>query len=180
MHLRAVLNFSLLLGIAVATIPSFAQNDMEAGFGLTASGKASFSELGLPSYPGAREYKETSNDSSAASLGFWAGSTGFKLVVMKFESPDSAEKIADFYRKGLSKHGKVLDCSHEASQEDSAKKSDDKSEILTCENDHADAGEMLLKSGSKPNQYIVGIKRVGDRTQFQLVHLLSKEARHYD
>jgi hypothetical protein len=182
MHLRLVLNFSLLLGFAVTSLPTLAQNDMEKGFGLTASDKASFTELGLPSYPGAHEYKESSKDSSAASLGFWAGSTGFKLVVMQFESKDSADKIADFYRKGLSKYGHVLDCSHETTppQKDAEKKSDKKSQVLTCEDDHAEAGEMLFKSGIKSNQYLVGIKRVDDRTQFQLIHLQSKEAQHFD
>ena len=44
-------------------------------------------------------------------LGRW-----FRLqtAVLKMESDDSPDKVADFYKKALAKYGKVLDCSHAA------------------------------------------------------------------
>jgi len=44
-------------------------------------------------------------------MGIWGSSFGFKLAVMKMESNDAPEKIAEFYKKALAKYGTVLNCS---------------------------------------------------------------------
>ena len=73
---------------------------------------ASAKDVGLPIYPGARRHIDDANDSSALNMGFWGGSTGFKLFVLKMESADAPEKVAAFYRKALAKYGTVLDCTN--------------------------------------------------------------------
>jgi hypothetical protein len=63
------------------------------------------------SIPAPKPQKDKNPDSTGANLGLWGGGSGFKLVVLKLESVDSAEKLVPFYKKVLSKYGAVLDCS---------------------------------------------------------------------
>jgi len=156
----------LLLMASTSGIVS-AQKDSDVGiqFKLQASEK----EVGLPVYPGAKPHHDDKGDSSAANMGLWGNSFGFKLVVLKLESADSPAKIAAFYQKALTKYGKVLDCS------DGAKKTDDlgkkqSSTTLTCD-DTPQTGAMLFKSGTKGKQHIVGIEAKAPGSVFQLVFL---------
>jgi hypothetical protein len=136
--------------------------------GITVSGQATPKEVGLPLYPGAKPHKDKAKDDSAANLGLWGGSFGFKLVLLKMESPDSAEKVAAFYQKALAKYGAVLDCSNPIAGKAA---DDDKSGKITCGDDKADAGERLYKSGTKEKQHIVSIKTAGGGTDFTLLYL---------
>ena len=143
--------------------------------GITVSGQATPKEVGLPLYPGAKPHKDKDKDDSAANLGLWGGSFGFKLVVLKMESPDNADKVAGFYHKALAKYGPVLDCSNP----NSAKApDDDKSGKITCGDDKADAGERLYKSGTKEKQHIVSIKTAGGGTEFSLLYLEARGENH--
>ncbi len=138
--------------------------------GLIISAEATAKEVGLPMYPGARPHKDDAKDSPAAKLGLWGSSFGFKLVVLKLESKDSPEKIAAFYQKALAKYGTVLNCSNaSSSQEDKGKNSG--TNRLTCEDDRPDPGGMILKSGTKERQRIVGITPNGQGSLFHLVYI---------
>lgn len=146
---------------------SGSQSDVDAGIQLHL--QVSQKEIGLPIYPGARPHKDSEVDSPGANLGLWGRSFGFKLVVLKLESPDAAPKIAAFYQKALAKYGKVLDCS------DGSKKTDDSGKrqspnALTCD-DTPETGTMLFKSGTKGKQHIVGIEAKAPGSVFQLVLL---------
>src|SRR5271163_4001628 len=113
--------------------------------GLVISAQATAKEAGLPLYPGAIPHKDEKNDSSAANLGLWGSTFGFKLVVLKMESSDSPEKVAAFYQKALAKYGTVLNCSGTSKTQGDKEKSDS-SKKLTCDDDHADAGELVFKA----------------------------------
>jgi len=141
----------------------------EAG-GLVISAQATAKEAGLPLYPGSRPHKEEKADSSAANLGLWGSSFGFKLVVLKMESNDSPEKVAAFYQKALARYGTVLNCSA-ASKEPGDKDKHDSSKKLTCADDRPDEGGMLFKAGTKEKQHIVGVKPSGTGCIFHLVYL---------
>ena len=146
---------------------SGSQGDVDAGIRLHL--QVSEKEIGLPIYPGAKPHKDSDADSPAANLGLWGQSFGFKLVVLKLESPDAPPKIAAFYQKALAKYGKVLDCS------DGSKKTDDSGKkqspnALTCD-DTPETGAMLFKSGTKGKQHIVGIEAKAPGSVFQLVLL---------
>jgi hypothetical protein len=164
----------LLLGVAAALfvlISASAQDSkgkMSDGIGLVANGKADIKDIGLAVYPGAHPYKDKEDDSSAATLGLWGPSTGFHLSVMKFESSDSPDKIAGFYRKELARYGKVLDCN------DPNAPRGKKGNELTCDDEKPDKGEVALKSGTKANQHLVGVERKDGMTRFQLVHIETK------
>jgi len=148
--------------------PLLAQQEPEKeGAGLVISDKAASSDVGLPLYPGSTPHKDSSNDSQSARLGLWGGGSGFKLAVVKMDSGDSPEKVAAFYKKALSKYGKVLDCTHPPAASDSDKNSN----ALTCGDDKPDAGGMLFKAGTKEKQHIVSIKPNGNGSAYDLVAL---------
>jgi hypothetical protein len=144
--------------------------------GLVISAQATAKEAGLPLYPGAIPHKDEKNDSLAANLGLWGSTFGFKLVVLKMESSDSPEKVAAYYQKALGKYGNVLNCS--GVQKASADK--DKSNTsnkLTCDDDHAEAGELVFKAGTKEKQHLVSVKPNGTGCTFSLLYI---EARSDD
>jgi hypothetical protein len=88
------------------------------------------------------------------------------------ESDDSIEKVADYYKKHLSKYGKVLDCSHPGPDaRRSNKDDDDASKALTCGDDKPEKGGLLFKSGTKADQHVVAIQPAGRGSLFQLVHV---------
>lgn len=142
--------------------------------GLVISAQATAKEAGLPLYPGSRPHKDEKNDSSAAKLGLWGSTFGFKLVVLKMESNDSPEKVAAFYQKALGKYGKVLDCTNNPpGTDDKDKKSG--SHELTCQDDRPDPGGRMFKAGTKEKQHIVGITPNGTGSLFQLVYLEARD-----
>jgi hypothetical protein len=92
------------------------------------------------------------------------------------ESSDSPEKVAAYYQKALGKYGNVLNCS--GVQKASADK--DKSNTsnkLTCDDDHAEAGELVFKAGTKEKQHLVSVKPNGTGCTFSLLYI---EARSDD
>jgi hypothetical protein len=144
--------------------------------GLMISAQATAKETGLPLYPGAKPSKEDGNGSAAANLGLWGSTFGFKLVVLKMESSDSPEKVAAFYQKALAKYGTVLNCTG-VSKAQGDKDKHDSSNKLTCDDDHADAGEMVFKAGTKEKQHLVSVKPNGTGCTFNLLYV---EARSED
>jgi hypothetical protein len=137
--------------------------------GLIVSARATAKEVGLPIYPGATPHKDADkDDSSAANLGLWGNSFGFKLVVLKLESKDAPRKVAEYYQKVLAKYGPVLDCTNTAPSQEN---NDEKSAKLTCGDDKPDKGGMLFKAGTKEKQHIVGVQPSGNGTIFQLLYV---------
>jgi hypothetical protein len=134
------------------------------------SGKASAKDIGLPIYPGSKPHKDKDDDSGGANLGLWGGGAGFKLAVLKMESNDSAEEVAAFYRKALSKYGNVLDCSNPPKATETVEKGDT-SKGLTCGDDKPERGGLLDKAGTGDKQHIVGIQPNGTGTVYQLVNV---------
>jgi len=170
--LFAALSFAVI-SLLAAPSPARAQN--EKGAGITIAGDADAKDIGLPLYPGSHRYKDKDSDSPGVNFDLWGSGSGFKLAVLKLQSDDSLDKIADYYKKHLSKFGKVLDCSH-PSPNDSANKDkdkDDKSNVLTCGDDKPDSGGQLFKAGTKADQHLVSIQPNpnGQGTRIDLVHL---------
>jgi hypothetical protein len=135
--------------------------------GFVASKNATPKEIGLPLYPGSRRHKDDSDGSSSIQLGAWGGSSGFKLLVLKMDSDASPDKVTAFYRKALSKYGKVLNCSDAAEKNKS-------SDSLDCESDPADKDETVLKSGTKDAKHVVSIKSNGRGSVYDLVYVEAK------
>jgi hypothetical protein len=151
--------------------------------GINLGKDATAKDVGLPLYPGSHRSKDSSDDSSALNMGLWGGSTGFKMALLKMESTDSPEKVAAFYRKALTKYGKVLTCGAAGSSAGTAsdapvnpdsqnsKDAGNSSPALDCSNDKPDKGGFELKSGTKEKQHIVGITPEGKLTTFTLIYI---------
>ena len=87
---------------------SYAQNK-DFNLELHANKHVSAKEIGLPAYHGATLAKETDDDNTA-DLGFTFGDTHFRIMVAKYITTDTPERVLAFYRKPLSKYGEVLEC----------------------------------------------------------------------
>jgi len=142
----------------------------ETDAGLIVSARATAKEVGLPIYPASIPHKDQDkdNDSSAAKLGLWGTSFGFKLVVLKMESKDAPKKVADYYQRALAKYGAVLDCTNAARPQQAH---EEKSDRLTCGDDKPESGGMLFKAGTKEKQHIVGVQQNGTGAVFQLLYV---------
>ena len=175
---RVVPAIALGLIFAAAAMPAGAQDKKDSdankpdgdSIGFIASKNASAKEVGLPVYPGSRRHKDDSDDSAALQLGAWGGSSGFKIVVLKMESDDAPGKVTAFYRKALSKYGKVLNCSDSATPAEKDKSSNG----LDCDSDHPEKGETVLKSGTKEMQHIASVKTNGNGSVYDLVYIEAK------
>jgi len=175
---RVVPAIAMGLIFAAAAMPAGAQDKKDSdanksdgeSIGFIASKNASAKEVGLPVYPGSRRHKDDSDDSASVQLGAWGGSSGFKLVVLKMESDDAPGKVTAFYRKALSKYGKVLNCSDSATTVEKDKSSNG----LDCDSDHPEKGETVLKSGTKEMQHIASVKTNGNGSVYDLVYVEAK------
>jgi hypothetical protein len=175
---RVVPAIAMGLIFAAAAMPAGAQDKKDSdanksdgeSIGFIASKNASAKEVGLPLYPGSRRHKDDSDDSASVQLGAWGGSSGFKLVVLKMESDDAPGKVTAFYRKALSKYGKVLNCSDSATTVEKDKSSNG----LDCDSDHPEKGETVLKSGTKEMQHIASVKTNGNGSVYDLVYVEAK------
>jgi hypothetical protein len=136
--------------------------------GVTFSKQATPKDVGLPGYPGAKPHKDEKEDSPSVQMGLWGGSFGFKLAVMKMESNDAPEKIAEYYKKALGKYGTVLNCTDPPQKE---KDKDGSSNKLTCDDDKPEKGGLVFKAGTKEKQHVVAIQPNGAGSLFQLVYV---------
>jgi hypothetical protein len=143
------------------------------GAGVVFNKQATAKDVGLPVYPGAKPHKDEKDDSSSVKMGLWGGSFGFKLAVMKMDSDDRPEKIAEFYKKALAKYGPVLNCS-EASSGTKANDDHKSSNQIDCGDDKPEKGGLVFKAGTKEKQHIVGIQPNGQGAVFQLVYVESR------
>lgn len=139
-------------------------------------------DLGLPVYPGAQIARDKENDKSAdIHMGF--GQWDLRVKVVNYSTPDSRDKVADFYKKALGRYGVVIACQHDAPVGSPTATS----EGLTCASDsgHANVNDhgviygyhkndngLELKAGSKRHQHIVGFESsASGETRFALVEV---------
>lgn len=155
---------------ASARAGAFAGEQDQSGAGVMVSKQATAKDVGLPVYPGARAHKDDKGDSPSVQMGIWGDTFGFKLAVMKMESNDGPEKIAEFYKKALAKYGTVLNCSDPA-QKSSGKDKGESSNKLECDDDRPEKGGLVFKAGTKEKQHVVGIQPNGQGSLFQLVYV---------
>lgn len=131
-------------------------------------------DIGLGVYPNARPAENRhDDDESSAHVNISTPFFGLKVLAVKFESDDPPEKVLEFYRKDMSRYGKVLECKG-ARHDGSKVSSDDTKDIkLKLECDDADPGSksVELKAGQGSSQRIVGVSPKGKGTEFGLVYI---------
>jgi hypothetical protein len=134
-------------------------------------------DIGLPVYPGARPRTghDDDGDSDNANVNISSSLFGVKVVVQKFESDDSPDKVLDFYQKPMGKYGKVIQCSggyHRSFHHH------DKDEPVSC--DDSGGSEKQLKVGTENDQHVVAVKPQGKGSEFTLVYVRARESNDKD
>jgi hypothetical protein len=141
--------------------------------------QVSAADLGLPVYPGAEQVKGDEKHKSAdVHLGF--GEWQLRVRAVNYETSDTKEQVAAFYKKALGRYGDVLTCENKSPVGSPSVTG----EGLTCtddgknsnvkfdNNDFGGNDGLQLKAGSKRHQHIVGFDHTGDgKTMFALVSL---------
>ena len=128
---------------------------------------------GIPVYPGAKPREaDSSGDKHRANVNIGGANFGLKVIAAEFVTPDSPEKVKDFYQDKLKKFGDVLVCRGHSSDHGSVHGGDDK---LTCKDAHGEGWE--LKVGTEHNQHLVEIEPDGSGSRFGtvLVQIHGKE-----
>lgn len=146
--------------------------DIHSPFGSVSvhAGNVEAKDIGLPAYPGARPAKShDENDDDNANVNISSPFFGVKVVVQKFETDDSPDKVLDFYQKPMAKFGKVIQCSGEYH----GYHHHHGNEAVSCDN--SGGNEKELKVGTEDNQHVVAVKPRGTGTQFTLVYVRAKE-----
>lgn len=170
----AALAALLLAGCSVSTNKG-ADNDKEgknvdiktpiASMHVETNEQAKAHDTGLPVYPGAREAPPDSDDNtSRANVNMGFAGFGLKVVAAKYETDDPVEKVKDFYRKALSKYGKVTECTGDLDLDAGHGKAP------RCK-DSSEAGKFEMGVGSGDVQRVVSIKPKGKTNQFALVYV---------
>ena len=136
------------------------------------------SDLGLPIYPGAKQVNDKGDHKSAdVHMGF--GEWQMRVRAVSYSTADSQDKVAAFYKKGLSRCGDVITCQGNTPVGTPTVTS----EGLTCEEnkgpkvnvdgrDFGNGNGLTLKAGSKRRQHVVGFEESKNgETRFALVAL---------
>ncbi len=129
-------------------------------------------DTGLSAYPGAQLKPSHDHDGdSSANVNISSSIFGMKLAVLKYLTKDSPDKVAGFYRKDLSRYGKVVDCQGNFNMTFHPREKNDND--VTCDSGKTGSGEYKqeLKVGTENNQRIVAIKPTGDGSEFVLVYV---------
>jgi hypothetical protein len=131
-------------------------------------------ETGLEAYPGAQVKTSEDDKDSSANVNISSSIFGMKLAVLKYQTSDSPDKVLDFYRKEMSRYGKVLVCTGGFNM--SFHHHDTDSEV-TCD----DRGgtnhdyKQELKVGTENNQRIVAVKPSGNGTEFVMLYVRARD-----
>ncbi len=157
-------------------VTGFAQNS-DFKLDVHANSHATAAKIGLPVYPGAAIYQD--KDNSSADLGLVLNSFHFDLMAVNYITPDSPEKVLDYYRKPLSRYGEVLECRHGKPVGERTRASSG----LTCSDEqggHVDVNgsadsstDHELRAGAPKRFRIVAINddAPAGKTRFGLVYL---------
>lgn len=171
------LSFALILPAAGQNADKDKNVDVRSPMGDLHVGKdADAQKAGLPVYPGARQQRDENSD--PVNLAISTENFGMKLIVSKYETDDSGEKVLAFYREKMKKYGKVLECHGSDDKSGLHSDSDDKegSGPLKCEGDNS-GPVRELKVGTEDNQHIVALEdpQKAKATTFVLIYLRKHE-----
>lgn len=137
---------------------------------------AQSTDNGIPVYPGAKP-RETDSDGDHHRANVNIGGLGFglKVIAAEYVTPDSPEKVKEFYTDKLKEFGTVLVCKGHSSDGGDASVNGNSNDKLTCKDAHGDGWE--LKVGTQRDQHIVAIEPHGSETRFGtvLVQMHGKE-----
>lgn len=133
------------------------------------TGESDPKATGLAAYPGATIRKDSDGD-GGANVNVSSSLFGVKVVALKYRSDDAPDKVLNFYKKDMSKYGKVLDCDGGFTW--AYHRRDDGDHELTCDNSgiHHEYDEAL-KVGTEHNQRVVAVRHNGSGSEFSLIYV---------
>jgi len=137
--------------------------------GIHVSKGADVADVGISVYPGARKKEDDSDHDKSANVNISGFGYSLKVVALEYESDDSPEKLAAYYKDQLKRYGTVLEC-HSDNIDLNTKHWDNGSHELTCEGSNR-GRNTELKVGTRENQHIVAIEPDGKETNFSLVYV---------
>lgn len=167
-----------LLGCSIHTSTSSGNKkdvDIRSPFGSISvhEGAVDPKAIGLPGYPGARPREgHDGDDGDNANVNVSAPFVGVKVLVQKFDTDDSPDKVLDFYQKPMAKYGKVIQCSgwfHSAYHHHHG------DAAVSCD-DSGGGSEKELKVGTEDNQHVVAVKPSGKGSEFTLIYVRTRES----
>jgi hypothetical protein len=133
------------------------------------SGDVDVKDTGLTVYPGARVKSRANDKDENANVNLSMFGYGVKVVAVKFDSDDAADKVTDYYRKELGKYGNVIQC-QTGDSDFSYHKHKNGDDPVTC--DHVGTGSTReLKAGTENNQHVVAVKPRSGGCEFDLVYV---------
>ncbi len=121
-------------------------------------------DTGLPVYPGAREARSDEHDKAKANVDLGFAGFGLKVIAAKYETDDRAEKLKDFYRKALSKYGKVIECNGDLDVFDEG-------HSMKCKKSSSEPDKYEMGVNSPDVAHVVSIKPKGKTNQFGLIYI---------
>lgn len=135
-------------------------------------------DLGLPLYPGSTAKQEKGNDDDD-NVNISSSIFGLKVIVQKFRSDDSPDKVLGFYQKEMGKYGKVITCNGGGNMGFHHHDSDSP---VSCDNDgdHDHEYRQELKVGTQNNQHVMAVKPSGKGSEFVLVFVRAKDFQNKD
>ncbi len=139
---------------------------------------AASTENGIPVYPGATPRPEENGDKHRANVNISAMGFGVKVIAAEYVTPDSPEKVKDFYVDKMAKFGKVLECRGTGGSDEgdvNIGKDGGGDKPVSCDGSKGDGWEIKVGTGN--NQRVVGIHSDGSGTRFgtALVQIHGKE-----
>jgi len=134
---------------------------------------------GIPVYPGATPRPAEGDNQHRANVNISALGFGVKVVANEYVTPDSPEKVKDFYLDKLKTFGNVLVCKGTGGNGDHPSgdwNNDEGDKPVSCGNGKGPGWE--LKTGTEHNQHLVAIKPDGLGTSFGtvLIQIHGKES----
>jgi hypothetical protein len=135
-------------------------------------------DTGLSVYPGARLKPESDeHNQGKANVNIDTPWFGVRVVALTYLTDDSQEKVWDYYKKEMSKYGRVLECKPGSPDLTASVKDKD---ALSC-NDKGEkkhgmnikAEDVELMVGTENRQRLVGFKPSKNGTEFSLVYVVT-------
>jgi hypothetical protein len=134
------------------------------------SGNPDPKETGLSVYPGAQVKVTRDRDGdSGANVNISSSLFGMKLAVLKYQTGDPPDKVLGFYRKDMSRYGKVIDCNGGFNM--NFHRHDQDAEVTCGDREGGHEYRQELKVGTENNQRIVAVKPSGNGTEFVMLYV---------
>src|SRR5262249_18295640 len=175
--LPAALVLAALVGCSISTTKDSGTGkdknvDIRTPFGSLSvkQGASDPKETGLAAYPGAQIKSDSDDHEGSANVNISSSFFGLKVVALKYQTSDAPDKVLGFYRKEMSRYGKVIECTGSFNMNFHRH---DKDADVSCDDNHGSDNDYKqeLKVGTEHNQRVIAVKPSGAGTEFAMVYV---------